>query len=814
MSTGQGARLPSLLRELRTRAGLGQEELAARARVSVRTIRELERGRVSHPQPATMRLLADALGLQGMSRTMFLGSAQAAEEVDRGRLPRRELIGRDEEVAQLCALARDVPVVTLVGVAGIGKTALALGIGQRLVERDGMQAGLVAVSREATPDDLRAAVTGALGGTEAGKLADHLAGRATVVIVDAAEAAPTAAADTVCWLRDLPGQIHVLVTSRHPLGVRDEYRRAVTPLPVPPAGLDANHELLSRYPASRLFLARSRRIRAESFDTDDLSVLAALVRRLGGHPLAIELMAARTRMLSLADIARRYGTAPLSMTITGHGTAEPSALRTVIADSYRVLDPAEQRTLRQLSVFHGPWRVEAAERLISADDPITILDRLADHGMVTLVDPEHDQRRFRLLDIVRDYAAEQLTAAGEHTLVQERHAALYARILDELTPMLSGAAMGETLHRIDEEIAELNGALIWAGNNDPSLALAIASGLARYWRIRGTPAHGRRWLDRLLDEPACAQPSRTRLSGLIAACQLAGKERTTRAALRFGEQALRLARELRDESGELAARAPLTRLLRLAGRYDRARDNARDALRLATRLGDVRAQIREQTNLIWDQVRLGELAPARRDVTDLRQRAQRFRDPMLNTVLDLQLAEIETLDMRFAAAEQLMHSSLQRARAIEAPDRAAAALCALALLCSIDRRPVAARPALDEATRLAERLRLSWLDGLVRQSAGFLALAEGDLTDAARHFRALLDTPRYDYRNEIESRVGLLIAEHDDPARRRANRDELAGACQRLQVCLSPCERHMLSSHRVDPAGLPFARTETVSDGS
>ena len=306
-----------MLRSHRQRAMVTQEELARRAGVGVRTVRDLERGRASRPQRTTVELLARALGLTGADHEAFLAAARGQPVTVRPPVrfvrlpPAAELIGRDADVAELAArLTTPLPEgprgVTLVGLAGVGKTALALVVAHRIVDaHPGGVAGIV-VTDGFTAGDVLGSVAAVFG---VGRFEDLTAraGTSAVLLVDAVERAPEAVAEALSLLLDRIPTLRFVATGRHPIGLAAERVWPLAPLVAPPEEAAPTLSEISRYPAVALFLDRLARVRRAPVEPDEVAPLATLVRRLGGLPMALELAAARGRVLTVAEILDRYG---------------------------------------------------------------------------------------------------------------------------------------------------------------------------------------------------------------------------------------------------------------------------------------------------------------------------------------------------------------------------------------------------------------------------------------------------------------------------------------------------------------------------
>ncbi|MFD0787879.1 XRE family transcriptional regulator, partial [Micromonospora azadirachtae] len=235
--------------------------------------------------------------------------------------------------------------------------------------------------------------------------------------------------------------------------------------------------------------------------------IAALVRRLGGLPLAIELVAARGRVLDPAELLDRYGDRVLDLTTPdgyaqsrgwGRGGAVPEVpsvavtLRDAVAASYRLLAPEERVALCRLAAFGHRWSVELAEEMLACEadvdgtvaiDLVPVLDRLAELGLLSVLGT--GPLRFRLLDAVREFAIEQAAGAGKLTHIRRRHARVIAALVARTVPDLVGARLIGAVRRLDEMNGDIGSALAHAATDDPLTALRLASGLSRWWRFRG-----------------------------------------------------------------------------------------------------------------------------------------------------------------------------------------------------------------------------------------------------------------------------------------------------------------------------------------
>ena len=419
-------------------------------------------------------------------------------------------------------------------------------------------------------------------------LPGRFAGRAALLFVDAVERSPDAAAEMLAELLVKIPSLRFLATGRHPVGLPVEQVWPLAPLVTPPVDAVTTFEDISAYPAAGLFLQRLSRVRRAALEPDEIAPLAALVRRLGGLPLAIELAAARGRVLTVPEILDRYGDRVLDLSRPDNASPEAVvSLRDAVASSYRLLNPVEQHALRRLAMFRYRWSLGLAEQMIEGTqaegaDVVHLLDRLLELGLLSVRGSR--TFRFRLLDVVRDYAAERAAAEGELAEGRRRHAVVMARLAQEIAPDLVGTGLTEAAGRLDDVAGDLGTALAFAAGDDPHTALRIAAALPRWWRFRGRDVTGRQWLRRLLGDPrtADADPA-IRAWARIGLAQLAlehgaGAEEIDSAATAVAEF-----ERLGSVAGQSTAHTLLAALWMTTGGYDEARRHGEAALALAGR---------------------------------------------------------------------------------------------------------------------------------------------------------------------------------------------------------------------------------------
>ena len=501
----------ALLRQHRLAAGLSQEALAERARMSINGISALERGYRRTPQRETLGLLATALALGDEERRAFEAAAASSATRATGKQPiavgpwpgaglplaLTSFVGRDVELQEIAALIRDFRLITLTGSGGVGKTQTALRVGAALSEENetavrfvglaSVRAGLVtatvaaAVSVQELPDRPLLETLGA--SLKNSKL--------MLLILDNCEHVISEAASVADALLGSCTHLRILATSREPLRTAGErtYR-----LPS-----------LEEAPALALFADRARAVDHRFAVTEETGeTLRDLCRRLDGIPLAIELAAARINLLSVRALTERLDER-FRILSGGERTALPrqQTMHATIDWSYNLLAPSEQRLFERLAVFVAGCTLEGAEAVavssaIETHEVFGLLSSLAEKSLV-VADVDLDASRYRLLESTRAFALEKLSERGERSELAQRHALWVAGVADRVRETARTMPVVPWLREFEPELDNARSAMEWAlSEGDLHVAMRIAAGFSLIWSMSRGQAEPRRWLEAVL----------------------------------------------------------------------------------------------------------------------------------------------------------------------------------------------------------------------------------------------------------------------------------------------------------------------------
>ncbi|HJP65708.1 MAG TPA: AAA family ATPase, partial [Actinomycetota bacterium] len=574
----------------------------------------------------------------------------ALKTLDRpvGNLPLQltSFVGRERQLEEAGEALAGARLLTLTGPGGTGKTRLSIQLGSNA--EDGFEDGawFVALAPVTDPEAVPGAIADALGLVDVRgdnrppleRLTAHLRDREALLVLDNFEQVVAAGPAVSELLRSAPG-VKVVVTTREALRISGERE-----YPVPPLGLpDPEHlpdlEALSQYEAVALFIDRATAVKADfAVTNENAPAVAEICARLDGLPLAIELAAARVRILTPEAMLARLGD---RLALLSRGSRDlpgrQQTLRGAIAWSHDLLAEPERRLFSRLGVFSGGWALEQAEAVGGPPEELEMdvldgLESLADKSLVT-VRTSDGESRFAMLETIREFALERLEELGEADDVRRRHAEAFLALAEEAEPHLLRRESKRWLDRLELEHDNLRTALEWSiGAADARVAQSLLASLWRFWQIRGHLREASAFADRAVAVPGGAAPTRERARALEAAGGIAywqldedairGRYReaweaaealgdptlAARAELNLAytegpgftspnapppeafahmERALKLFEELGDEAGVARAHWELGGAYGMVRDLERSRPHLEQALALSERVGDV-----------------------------------------------------------------------------------------------------------------------------------------------------------------------------------------------------------------------------------
>jgi predicted ATPase/DNA-binding NarL/FixJ family response regulator len=517
-------------------------------------------------------------------------------------LPLTSFVGRAEALAAVLQLLSTTRLLTLTGPGGVGKTRLALEVASRVQTRfqDGLcwvelaslcEGHLVAhevAQVLGLPDDP--------GQSRLAGIGDYLKDGDFLLVLDNCEHLVIACAELAGHLLQACPRLRILSTSRELLGIGGETIWSVPPLSLPCLEVTPTLDSLALSEAGQLFLQRALAVLPNLEMTENtIRAMTQICCRLDGIPLAIELAAARVRVISVVQIATRLDdrfrllTGGSRLDLPHHQT-----LGATLQWSYDLLERPEQTLFERLAVFVGGFRLEAAEAVAGdpagpeAIQPVEVLDLLSRLVQKSLVDVvEGDQVRYRMLETIRQYALERLRASGGLEPVRRRHLAYYLELAWAAELRLMGAEQLEALRLLEVEHDNLRAALSWSQESQASdAALRLATSLAAFWLRVGYLTEGSGWLQRALD--ACREPGAVRIQALYQAGRLAQQRGAYAEALDQARQSLALSSHLDDRRGMARARGLMGWVAHWRGDRDSALPLLEEALTLARESGDER----------------------------------------------------------------------------------------------------------------------------------------------------------------------------------------------------------------------------------
>jgi predicted ATPase len=588
--------------------------------------------------------------------------------------PRTQFIGRERELAECARLLREVRLLTLTGIGGGGKTRLAIRAAEESIDHfpDGLW--LVDLSPVSDGDRVLDTIAATLGVRQAAgedvraALAAWVRGRRLLLILDNCEhllAGTAAAADD---LLEAGAEPRVMATSREALGIQGERLLNVGPLGAPAAGV-RDLTAVASSDAVGLFVDRARQVvRDFALDEHNADAVADICRRLDGIPLALELAAARVKVLSVDQIRGRLDDRFRLLT-GGSKSALPrhQTLQATIAWSYDTLTREEQHLLRLLSVFAGGWTLDTATAVYGdgADEfeVLDLLTRLIDKSLVVVSRDAKRDARYSLLETVRQYAAERLIDAEDAAAVRRRHAEAFLAMAERA---YEGAMTEEAVWSaaIEQEHDNLRTALGVLRESDAERYLQLAGALAWFWQGRSYLREGTAHVIAALDATPPAPARKTRARALWGAAQLRAWQGDATTSHRMMEESLRMWRELGDHKEIALALEGLGWVQFRSGDDEKACTAFEESLALQRESGDTHLVNRATVGLAQMLVALGRVDEARRASSEILQFAQAHDDLRSAHYAWHYLADCALLEDNCAEAYRLYRQSLELARQI------------------------------------------------------------------------------------------------------------------------------------------------------
>jgi predicted ATPase len=657
-------------------------------------------------------------------------------------LVRRE---RDiDEVAGLLSLP-EVRLVTLTGPGGIGKTRLAVAVGERLRDRFGAGTVFVPLAEITQPELVMAAVGRAVGADLAGAgspleaLVEQFGDGAWLLILDNLEQVVRAAGDLGELLARCPG-VAMLATTRTVLGLRAEREYPVPPLPLPADPASAPTGELAASPAVALFVDRARAVRHDFTLTQrNARAVAEISRRLEGLPLAIELAAARTRLL---DPGALLGRLSRSLDALGTGTVDmperQRTLRATVGWSVGLLDDAERSLLEVLAVFVDGWTIEAAAQVAGLDEEraLELTEALARHSLIQLDSTDRGPRA-RMLETIRVFVAERLADRPDVAEVERRHVGHYRALAEQADRPLRGAGQNEWLERLQAEAGNLAAAMRWYLAHDRAPLPHLFRVLWPFWSLRDHPGEARPWVEQLLPAAGSLDPqARAELAWAAAGTALDMGDDP--AALADRERLAPLVEQIQDPFLHAVAELVMAWSSPIAGDFD-------DALRQASLSLE---QLRGQDEPFWTamaaftagtmETAVGRHDDARRHLREARDLAEEFDSAWLTAGSRVQLAILDIAGSRLEEARALLDEALNLSLAARSTPFVTLSLAAYARLTFAEGDPERAAMLEGAAEGLRQRVGLRAWPMLRRGEAELVAQVRQTLS--ADRFDQAFDT--------------------------------------------------------------------------
>lgn len=580
---------------------------------------------------------------------------------------RTPLVGRDGEIADLRQrlLSRRARLLTLTGPGGTGKTRLAVYIADELAERFEGGVSFIDLSPITEPNLVAPTVARALGVSESRErslvsiICEHLNARGpTLLVMDNFEQVSGAAAIVRELLDSSPEQT-VLVTSRHALRIYGEQEFPVSPLPVPDVGFESSPAASMEWPSVALFVQRATAVRPDFRLTDkNARAVVEICRRLDGLPLAIELAAARIRVLPPSELLGRLERRLELLTGGPRDLPErQQTLRRTISWSYELLTPPERKLFQRLSVFVGGCTLEAIEAVCNTREDLGMdalqgVTSLIDNSLLVRPVADDSELRFFMLETFREFACEELRHSGDADETARAHAAYMLVLAEEVPPVLNPPEFEPWLRTCDAEHDNIRAAIHFlVGSQNVEWALRLAGSVFRFWEQRENVTEGRETLARVLAMSGAEHPTPLRARTLYGASVLADVQGDLVAAEAYSHEACRIYEHVGDTRGVATTMMAMAWQAQHAGRHEEATALHARTVALWQEVGEATAVVLARFNMATAAKAQGDVGLARSILDELRTSAEARHDPRavasaLNGLGDLAAAQADYVGAR------------------------------------------------------------------------------------------------------------------------------------------------------------------------